>query len=68
MQALRKQTAGPGDPSLSNVPEPAPGPRQARIAVTAAGICGTDLHLLRDEYAFRPPVTMGHEVAGIVDA
>ncbi len=68
MDALRKLTSGPGDPTLTTVPEPTPGPGQARIAVSATGICGTDLHLLRDEYTFRPPVTMGHEVAGIVDA
>lgn len=68
MDALRKLTSGPGEPTLTSVPEPTPGPGQARIAVTATGICGTDLHLLRDEYTFRPPVTMGHEVAGIVDA
>jgi L-iditol 2-dehydrogenase len=68
MLALRKPTPGPGDPALAEVPTPTPGPGQARLAVTAAGICGTDLHILHDEYSFRPPVTMGHEVAGIVDA
>ncbi|MEA2630659.1 MAG: L-iditol 2-dehydrogenase [Chloroflexota bacterium] len=67
MLALRKLVAGPGDPALVEVPIPIPGPGEARIAVTATGICGTDLHLLRDEYSFRPPVTMGHEVAGRVD-
>jgi L-iditol 2-dehydrogenase len=34
--------------------------------VVAAGICGTDLHIFDGEYASRPPVTMGHEVSGIV--
>ena len=67
MLALRKLVPGPGEPVLSEVPIPVPGPGEVRIAVTAAGICGTDLHLLRDEYAFHPPVTMGHEVAGLVD-
>ncbi len=68
MLALRKLTPGPGDPALAEVPIPEPGHGQARIAVTATGICGTDLHILQDEYAFRPPVTLGHEIAGIVDA
>jgi len=68
MLALRKLVPGPGEPALSEVPIPEAGPGQARIAVTAAGICGTDLHILRDEYSFHPPVTLGHEVAGIVDA
>jgi L-iditol 2-dehydrogenase len=29
-------------------------------------VCGTDLHLLEDGYPSRPPVVMGHEVAGVV--
>jgi L-iditol 2-dehydrogenase len=32
----------------------------------AAGICGTDLHIHDGEYRSVPPVTMGHEVSGIV--
>ena len=68
MLALRKLVPGRGEPALSEVPIPEAGPGQARIAVTAAGICGTDLHILRDEYSFHPPVTLGHEVAGVVDA
>jgi threonine dehydrogenase-like Zn-dependent dehydrogenase len=34
--------------------------------VVAAGICGTDLHIYDGEYESRPPVTMGHEVSGVV--
>jgi L-iditol 2-dehydrogenase len=68
MLALRKLQPGPGDPSLAEVPIPIPGPGEARIAVSAAGICGTDLHIVDDEYTSFPPVTLGHEVAGRVDA
>ena len=32
----------------------------------AAGICGTDLHIEAGEYPSVPPVTMGHEVCGVV--
>ena len=32
----------------------------------AVGICGTDLHIWLGEYPSVPPVTMGHEVCGIV--
>jgi L-iditol 2-dehydrogenase len=38
------------------------------LEVTAAGICGTDLHIADDEYPSVPPVTMGHEVSGVVAA
>src|SRR5918997_2097402 len=37
-----------------------------RLAVRAAGICGTDLHIEAGEYPSVPPVTMGHEVCGTV--
>jgi L-iditol 2-dehydrogenase len=68
MRAVR--LPAPGAPSLvlADVPIPEPGPGQARIAVTGAGLCGTDLHILHGDYSSRPPVTLGHEVAGRVDA
>jgi len=36
------------------------------LAVRAAGICGTDLHIEAGEYPSVPPMAMGHEVCGIV--
>jgi L-iditol 2-dehydrogenase len=36
------------------------------LDVVAAGICGTDLHIYDGEYPSVPPVTMGHEVSGVV--
>jgi L-iditol 2-dehydrogenase len=38
------------------------------LAVRAAGICGTDLHIYHDEYPTQPPVVLGHELAGEVAA
>src|SRR5690606_34595031 len=32
------------------------------------GLCGTDLHIYKDEFPSRPPVVLGHEVAGVVEA
>jgi threonine dehydrogenase-like Zn-dependent dehydrogenase len=32
------------------------------VDVTAAGICGSDLHMI--EAGFAPPVTLGHEISG----
>ena len=34
----------------------------------AVGICGTDQHILDGSFDSRPPLTLGHEVAGFVDA
>jgi len=68
MLALRKLSTEATTLSLQEVERPEPGPDQVRIAVTAAGICGTDLHILAGDYDSRPPVTLGHEIAGVVDA
>ena len=68
MAALRKLSEDAHEVTLERVPVPEPGPGQARIRVSAAGICGTDAHILDGDYASRPPVTLGHEVAGVVDA
>jgi threonine dehydrogenase-like Zn-dependent dehydrogenase len=56
------------DLRLDELPDPTPGPGEVRIRPLAVGICGTDVHILDGSYASRPPVTLGHEVAGIIDA
>jgi len=43
-----------------------PGPREVQIAVEAAGICGTDVHILHDSFPYVPPVILGHEFSGTV--
>jgi L-iditol 2-dehydrogenase len=68
MLALRKLTVGQSSLELREVPEPQPRPGHVVLEVAAAGICGTDVHIMRDEYRSDPPVTLGHEVAGTVAA
>lgn len=46
------------------VPEPPPG--EARIRVTLAGLCHTDLELVRGYYPYTG--VLGHEFVGVVDA
>ena len=67
MQALVKTARGVGNVELRRVPVPEAGPGQVRVAVSATGICGTDMHIFDDEFATCPPVVMGHEVTGVVD-
>lgn len=67
MLALVKTGPGPSATGLREVPVPHAGPAQVRLRVTATGICGTDLHLLRDEFPSSPPVVMGHEITGVID-
>lgn len=57
---------------LETVPVPEPAPGQLRIKVAAAGVCLSDVHLidgtLTPLYLPGDVVTLGHEVAGVVDA
>lgn len=70
MRAIVKTDAGPGNVTLRDVPEPLPGPDEVVIAVKAAGICGSDLHILDGsiKYTLRLPLVMGHEFSGVVHA
>lgn len=68
MQSVAKLARGEGNVGLREVEQPQPGPGQVLMAVRAAGICGTDLHIFHDEYPTQPPVTLGHELAGDVAA
>lgn len=52
---------------VQEVDEPAYGEDEVLIDVKACGICGSDLHAYRGFHPFRrPPVVLGHEVAGQV--
>src|SRR5437762_7212641 len=52
--------------SLRDVPEPAPQPSEAIVRVLVAGICNTDLELVRGYYPFTG--IPGHEFVGRVEA
>ena len=66
MKGVAKLARGEGNVGLIEVPEPEVTPGHVLVAVKAAGVCGTDLHIYHDEYPTDPPVIMGHEVAGVV--
>jgi len=68
MQAIVKYQIGDGFIGLRDVPEPEPGPGEIKIAVQAAGICGSDLHIWHGdiEIPVKPPVVLGHEFSGVV--
>ena len=51
---------------VSDWPCPVPGPGEARIRTTLAGICNTDLEILRGYAAFSG--VLGHEFVGVVDS
>lgn len=68
MKALIKYQFGAGNVKIADVKKPVIGPEEVLIKVMNAGICGTDLHILNDNsYPINPPVTLGHEVSGIIE-
>lgn len=48
--------------------ERAPQREEISIEVESAGICGSDLHFYRGDFAARPGITPGHEFGGVVKA
>jgi S-(hydroxymethyl)glutathione dehydrogenase / alcohol dehydrogenase len=45
-----------------------PEPGEVRVKMAAAGICHSDIHLVRGEWGGQVPVIAGHEASGIVDS
>ncbi|MDR1708529.1 MAG: alcohol dehydrogenase catalytic domain-containing protein [Candidatus Accumulibacter sp.] len=67
MKGLVKFAEGPEGLEIRDLEKPAPKPGELLVKVMAAGICGTDLHIMRDEYKYSPPVVLGHEFTGVVE-
>src|SRR6202795_3391283 len=55
------------DIRVEEVPRPHAGAGEAVIRVTLTTICGTDLHIVRGEYAVRPGLVIGHEPVGVIE-
>ncbi len=58
---------GANDWRLDEIPDPAPGPRDAVVRVAACGICGTDVSYVHMGLIPGHPIPLGHEMAGVVD-
>jgi len=52
---------------IEEVPRPSAGVGEAVIRITLTTICGTDLHILRGEYAVKPGLVIGHEPVGVIE-
>lgn len=57
---------GPGEISLEEVVDPSPVDGEVLLRVDAAGVCGTDRHIVAGELGVRPGTVPGHEIAGTV--
>jgi propanol-preferring alcohol dehydrogenase len=57
-----------GTLGIKDVDVPVPGEDHALVRITAAGVCHSDLHLVRgDWYGVQPP-EIGHEAIGVVES
>jgi propanol-preferring alcohol dehydrogenase len=71
MKAMVLERTAPIESSplkLLEVPDPQPGPGEARLKVHCCAICRTDLHVIEGDLPqHKMPVIPGHQVVGTVD-
>ncbi len=68
MRAVRLVATG-APVEMQQLPVPTPGPHDVLVRVTAAGICHSDAHYRSGRNGSKSlPLTLGHEVAGVVVA
>jgi D-arabinitol dehydrogenase (NADP+) len=58
----------PGSFSVRDVEQPVPGDGHVLVRMTAAGMCGTDLHLHEGQFLANFPLTPGHETVGTIES
>ena len=58
----------PGVLAVEARPVPRPGPDELVVRVHSCGICGSDIHQLRDGWGSRPGTVAGHEWSGTIAA
>lgn len=62
------QLVAPGRFEVRDVDVPEPGPGEVLVRIRAAGMCGSDVHLVHAREApFQLPLTLGHESTGVVE-
>lgn len=63
-----EQPGGPEQMRLVEWPRPEPGPGQALVKIAAAGVNFIDIYHRTGLYKVDPPITLGMEAAGVVEA
>ncbi len=58
-----------GTLEIQEVPTPVPGEEEALIRISSAGVCHSDLHIVRGDWQGVPRTgVIGHEAIGVVEA
>lgn len=69
MKAIQvKETGGPEQMHLVDIPKPQPGPKEALVKVAASGVNFIDVYMRIGLYKADLPFTLGNEAAGVVEA
>ena len=64
---MRRVVVTPDGVTVAEVATPAPGPGEALVRMTVAGICGSDVHAWHGRHPFVTlPYAAGHEASGVV--
>jgi NADPH2:quinone reductase len=63
-----EQPGGPEQLRIVEMPKPEPGPGQALVKIAAAGVNFIDIYHRTGLYKVDPPITLGMEGAGVVEA
>jgi NADPH2:quinone reductase len=63
-----EQPGGPEQLRIVEMPKPEPGPGQALVKIAAAGVNFIDIYQRTGLYKVDPPITLGMEGAGVVEA
>jgi len=69
MMAIQvKETGGPEQMQLVDIPKPQPGPKDALVKIAASGVNFIDVYFRIGLYKADLPVVLGMEAAGVVEA
>ncbi len=69
MEVLAAVLYQPNEPlRLEQVEVLPPGPGEVRVRLHAAGVCHSDLHVMKGDQPMNMPIILGHEGAGIVES
>ncbi len=67
MKALVKSGLTAAGVDIKEIDKPVPKRGELLVKIMAAGICGTDLHIMHDKYPCKMPVVLGHEFTGAIE-
>lgn len=69
MEAKAAVLYEPGTPlKFESVTVLPPGPGEVQIRMHAAGVCHSDLHVMKGDQPMKMPIILGHEGSGVVEA